>query len=132
MAISNTLAIRLQSITQQFDRGMQRSTDKVRQFAQQNRTLGDVMRNLIETVAKTNPALAAMATVLVAVVAGVAALAAKLGNAANDLANFAKATGTSTSFLSKADFAAKQFGLSLDSLSDESPHMFFPKEIMPK
>jgi hypothetical protein len=59
MAISNTLAIRLQAITQGFERGMQRASGKVKQFSEQNKSLGDVIKNLGSTIANANPVVVA-------------------------------------------------------------------------
>ncbi|MDX1388214.1 MAG: hypothetical protein R3344_03440, partial [Acidobacteriota bacterium] len=117
MAIVNTLSAILEARTERFRTGINRANSRVREFAKNNRTLGDVMGNVKNAILTANPVVAALGTIAVGAAAGIVALTKRAAEAADRLIKLAEGTGTSVEFLSRLSFAADQSGTSLDALS---------------
>jgi hypothetical protein len=116
MAISNTLAIRLQAITQGFERGMQRASGKVKQFSEQNKSLGDVIKNLGSTIANANPVVVAFGAAIAGAGVAIVKTTDSASRYAESLQKMSLRIGLSTQQLETLRFAAEQSGSNLDAL----------------
>jgi hypothetical protein len=116
MAISNTLAIKLQSVTRDFESGMDRAKGKVSQFAEKNKSLGDVMANTVKAIGAMNPAVLAMGAAFAATAVAIAKITDETAKYAESLQKMAIRLDTTTEDLSTLAFAAEQSGSSLQAV----------------
>lgn len=120
MAVVNTLAVRFQFLTQEAQRGADQLANKIKglgsrfqAFAQNNRTIGDVINNVKNRVLALNPALAALATAVVAVGAALNKAVRQFADYADNLSKLSTRIGVSVETLSQMAFAAELSGSNL-------------------
>lgn len=117
MPLLNDLAVRLRADVNNFNRGLDSARGRVDEFANKNRTLGDVLNNTKERLLEMNPAAFALAGALAAATAAVVKLTIEQIRAAEQLQKTAIRTNTTTEELSQLRFAVEQAGGSFDGLT---------------